>query len=210
MKTRIVLSMMGMLLSFGAWAQTDSTNASDGWEQKSIFKSGNGKTTHGFYGGIITRYGQVSGNGSALLGAKGAWIINHKLGIGISGNSIMNRTKTSANGNVFAGYAGGNGGIMIEPIIFADKAVHITLPVVFGGGFIGSYTYFGNDLWDTGKYVAFGLIEPGIEVELNVIKWFRVSFGAYYAFRSEVDSYKMDTDIMSPLSLGATFKFGKF
>ena len=70
--------------------------------------------------------------------------------------------------------------------------------------------FTGKEYWEKDDYVAYGYIEPGIEVEVNVIHWFRVAFGAYYAFRPEIESINMSSDIISPLSLGATFKFGMF
>jgi len=135
---KIVLILMIIVgASLGSFAQTDSTTTEgDGWKQKTLFSSGTGKIEHGFYGGLMTRYGQVNGQSALLLGGKGAWLINHSIGVGIAGNSLMNRTYTSVNHDVVGGYAGGNGGFMIEPILFADRPLHVALPVVVGGGFI--------------------------------------------------------------------------
>ena len=88
MKNHIILTAALTAFSLFSVAQeTSATNSESGaWEQKSIFKSGTGKIDHGFYGGVMTRYGQVDGESAFLFGAKGAWIINHSLGIGIAGN----------------------------------------------------------------------------------------------------------------------------
>jgi len=75
---------------------------------------------------------------------------------------------------------------------------------------ISRYLWIGQDHWDNGDYAAFGYLEPGIELEANIISWFRVSVGAYYAFRWDLDSYNISSDIISPLSIGASFKFGIF
>ena len=214
MKKIVLLLIATVTFSAHSFAQTDSTtidqSENKGWEQKTLFSSGNGKIEHGFYGAVMPRYGQIDGNGAFLFGGKGAWIINHNLAIGISGNSLTSRNYTSPNKNAVAGYFGGNGGFMIEPILFADRPLHVALPVVVGGGFVGKYVFIGDSFWDNGDYVSFGYIEPGIELEANIVSWFRVSVGAYYAFRWDVDSYNMSSDILSPLSLGASFKFGIF
>ena len=214
MKKYIVLIAVVTALSSFSFAQQDSTvvvkDNSNEWKQNSIFQPGNGKLESGFYGALMTRYGQIDGNGAFLVGGKGAWIINHSLGIGIAGNGLMSRTYTSPNSNIVAGYLGGNGGILIEPVLFSDKSVHIALPVVFGGGYVTQYVFVGETSVGFDNYVTFGYIEPGIEIELNVVEWFRVAFGAYYAFRPEVDTYNMKSDIIAPLSLGASFKFGMF
>ena len=49
---------------------------------------------------------------------------------------IMNRTYSSTNNQIVSGFAGGNGGFLLEPILYADRTVHVALPVVFGGGFV--------------------------------------------------------------------------
>ena len=212
MKNYIVLIAVFITFSVCSFAQESSNDStsSEGWKQKSIFESGNGKMDHGFYGGLMTRYAQIDGQSAFLIGVKGAWVINHSLGIGLAGNNLMKRTYTSANKDIVKGYLGGNGGFLLEPVLYSDRAIHVALPVVFGGGYISEYVFIGKDYWDKGDYVLFGYIEPGIEVELNVVKWFRVSFGAYYAFRPETETNNMSSDIVSPLSLGAAFKFGMF
>lgn len=211
MKTRITLLIVSILMVISGYAQSDSaTTKADDWQQKTLFSTGNGKMTNGFYGGLTPRYGQINGGGAFLMGAKGAWIINHSLGIGLAGNSLASRQYNTLNLNAVAGYFGGNGGFMIEPILFADKPIHVALPVVIGGGYIGEYVRFGDNFWDNGDYAAFGYVEPGIEIEANIIKWFRVSVGAYYSFRWDVDSYGISADIISPLSIGGALKFGIF
>jgi hypothetical protein len=58
------------------------------------------------------------------------------------------------------------------------------------------------------------IIEPGVELELNVTRFFRFSVGAYYRYTSDVDienpDYTVPTDILKGFSGGVTFKFGKF
>jgi len=211
----ILLFIASIAISASVFAQTDSTTTvstteNSGWEQKTLFSSGNGKLTSGFYGGLMMRYGQIDGDGSFFMGGKGAWIINHSFGLGLAGNGMMNRTYTSNSGNAFTGFSGGNGGLLIEPIFFADRPIHFSVPMVIGGGFLNKYAYFGQDFWDNGDYVAFGYFEPGVEIEMNVVSWFRVAFGAYYAVRWDIDYYNMRSDMISPLSIGGTLKFGIF
>jgi hypothetical protein len=58
------------------------------------------------------------------------------------------------------------------------------------------------------------VIEPGIEVELNITRYFRFCVGGYYRYTSAVDiqdpQFVVPTDILKGFSGGVTFKFGKF
>lgn len=212
MKKSIVLLAVALLFwSAPMMAQTDSTKTENqDWQQKTAFKPGNTEITSGVYGAATLRVGEINHQNALMLGAKGLWIINHKLGIGMAGTGMMTASKQTALTNVYTGYSGGYGGLIIEPIFFADKLVHFTVPMIFGGGAVGKYTYYAKEYVGGDEYVAFLAFEPGLEVEVNLMKWFRISAGGYYLFTSEVDSFQESTDILNPFSIGVNFKFGLF
>jgi len=71
-----------------------------------------------------------------------------------------------------------------------------------------------NDNYKSEASDAYLVIEPGIEVELNVTKFFRFCVGGYYRYTSDVDiedpMFNVPTDILRGFSGGVTFKFGRF
>ena len=111
---------------------------------------------------------------------------------------------------------GGYGGILVEPIIFGRAPVHITIPIIAGVGGI-AYTsnlfkQLGYNQWDS--YVedteVFLIAEPGVELEFNVLKFFRFSLTATYRFTSSLQLVDTHGDVLRGFSTGVNLKFGKF
>ena len=48
------------------------------------------EVSHGGYGAFFTKVGQVTGGTGVYIGGQGAWMINHRLGIGGKGYGIVN------------------------------------------------------------------------------------------------------------------------
>ena len=78
---------------------------------------------------------------------------------------------------------GGYGGLLLEPVVGAWLPVHVTFPVMIGGGALlynkeGFYEDIGEDYayedWEVVDTDAFFVIEPGVNLEFNKAKFFRV------------------------------------
>ena len=224
MKKSIILVLA---MCIAAFAMAQNEEQSDDQELNTIF-SGK-KITHGGYGGMSVNYSQLGGRDALLVGARGAWIINHGIGIGIGGYGITNdiRSDLYGDGSQFQ-LAGGYGGLLIEPIIAAKSPVHVSLPVIIGAGGI-AYVYSpwasAGSQYENAYTLdadAFFVVEPGVELELNMVRFFRISLGAYYRYTSDValTYYKYAIDGAHELvtenpdlkgfSFGLTLKFGKF
>jgi hypothetical protein len=107
--------------------------------------------------------------------------------------------------------SGGYGGLLIEPIILPKLPVHISFPFLFGVGGVSSMDLISDD-WDfyienSNVYV---LVEPGIDLELNMTKFFRISLGAKYRVTSQLSMPNVNSNALNGLSCGIKFKFGKF
>lgn len=209
MKNSFYLAVTLFLVSFQVCAQSGSVDEDDNrWSQNTVFKPG--EASHGGYGGLTLRMSEMNDKSALMIGGKGAWIINHSLGIGLAGSGVISMSDYDPNTNITTGYAGGFGGFLIEPILFADKLVHVSIPMILGGGGVSRFAHNNYNYVGGNRYVAFGLFEPGVEIEFNMVKWFRISAGAYYAFRTEIDSYLLETNVLNPFSFGLNFKFGSF
>lgn len=171
----------------------------------------------GFYFGFSTGYMQVDGYDAFSAGATLAMIANHGLAIGFTGKGFFSEPhKLNSGSNTSYNYAGGYGGFLIEPIILPKSPVHISFPILLGGGGISynkltdlDYPYEYTDVYieDTD---AFLIAEPGIELEMNVVRWMRVGVGGSYRFTTSLGPENFDSDLLNGLSAGLSLKFGMF
>lgn len=188
-------------------------------EFKSIFgqKKKSNKVSHGGFGAFGVGYANIDGRDALTLNLRGAWVINHNMALGLSGTGFFNNLdKATSNTRDYLG--GGYGGFFFQPIIFPQWPVHISIPVVVGGGAVSTIPY---DYWDwnlppyTQDYDVFFVVEPGIEIELNMAKFFRMGLGATYRYTNGVvmaypNGVEVSTRALDGFNFHLNFKFGKF
>jgi len=193
-------------------------------ENKSEFKTlfGDRQISHGGYGAISVNYSQIDGKDGILLGGRGAWVIGHGIALGFSGTGFLNDFHYSDALRSNVNLAGGYGGLLVEPILFPKFPVHISVPLVAGvGGVAYSSSFNPYDLEDPHYFVedatSFLVFEPGVELEFNIVRFFRLSIGAYYRMTTDIRFTDPDiladpppTTVLEGFSGGITLKFGKF
>ncbi len=230
MKKKLIFISLFTLASFVTFAQlNDSTEFiknDDGKkkqqeELRTLFGS---DISHGGYLAASTNYSLIDGKDALAIGGRIGWIIDHKLTLGFGGYGFANDIYVE---NVVndEGYnlVGGYGGLYIEPILFPKFPVHLSFPILFGVGGIAYQTEKGywiedkDDGYDDYEYEyytedsdAFLIIEPGVEVEMNVVKNLRIALSATYRYAYDVNLINTDSDILNGLTYGVTFKIGKF
>jgi len=171
---------------------------------------GNQRISSGGYGAVSFYYSKISGEDVLLIGGKGGWIINHKLCLGLAGYGFVNDLEFD---DLIVGkslnLSGGYGGLLIEPIISPYDPIHISVPLLIGAGGI---TYFENNWWKNKAYPskAFFVFEPGVELELNIIRFMRIALGVSYRLTSNIGIENIDSNNLDGFSGGITLKFGKF
>ncbi len=212
---RTTITLCLLLLATCAFAQEEE-------EMKTLFGN-NGITSHGGYGGITTSYTNIDNRDAIMIGARGAWLINHKIGIGLAGTGFLTEGKvdTQLNGDRYQ-LEGGYGGLFLEYIVNPNSPIHLSFPLTIGAGGVSyteSYNSFrGNDFDHFGEDdEAFFVIEPGVELELNLLKFMRMAFGVSYRYTSDVslnyvsnNQTIVSKDVLNGFSGGITLKFGKF
>lgn len=227
MKTiKVIPIFFALLMGITAIAQEDSQ------EMKTLFNNNsNGKISNGGYGSFSVGYTEINSQSSILLGGRMAWIANHHFALGLAGNGFLNNL-----GKEYNGYddpskyylAGGYGGLLFEPIFWPNKPVHVSIPVLVGAGGISvvneqSWKYSSNSntyYYDTDAFFVF---EPGIDIEFNIVKFFRFAIGASYRLTNGVDlRYKyldddyiehvtiIDKNALDSFNVNVGFKFGWF
>jgi len=179
----------------------------------------------GGYGAISVGYTQVNGLNALQMGAQAEWLVGHGFGLGIAGVGFTSDF-TPVNADYYA-LSGGYGGLIMEPIIFGWLPVHLAFPVLIGGGGMASYST-NSDPWDYdnidptfGEYTVFFVGEVGVELEFNMVRFFRLSLFGNYRWTTnlemkpmygleEVSPYAVGPNALNGWSAGVRFKFGSF
>jgi hypothetical protein len=206
-----------ILLSGECFAQQDSSTT-----QVETLLSG--KIESGGYGGPLIKVGQIMDETGFFVGGQGGWIINHQFVLGGKGSVLVNPAEIEGLQNIHVGFA--CGGVLIKYISNSDKLVHVTFEGMIGlGGVYNDVTDYSKD-HDPIDYTgdAGFVLEPGINLELNVANHFRISTGVAYLFVSGIEydpgapyqdvigtdySQVSDSDLRG-ISVQLTLEFGVF
>jgi hypothetical protein len=170
---------------------------------------------NGGYGALMFNYSTIGDHDAWLVGCRGGWLIDHKLMIGLGGYGFANDMYFDdvVDGQGY-NLAGGYGGLVIEFILMPRFPVHLSFPLLIGGGgvaYIDPYNWNNyNYEWKTFDSDAFFVIEPGVELELNLVKHFRMAFAVTYRHTEDVNLINSDPDVLNGFNFGLTLKFGKF
>jgi hypothetical protein len=218
MKTRIFLAA---IMTIGLFSFTFGQEEKK-QEMQTLFGSPDHKIDHGGYGAISVGWTQIDNKDVMTLGGRAGWVIDHHITLGVAGKAFMNSVYVDGYWPTDEGFqegyylVGGYGGFLIEPIIAPNSPVHVSFPIIIGGGGLAlnentwhdydwEYDYYEPFDWDS--YFVF---EPGVEVEFNLIKFCRLGVGASYRLTSNMHMKYVPKDMMNGFSAALTFKFGKF
>jgi len=216
MKKTLLISIIALtaVSSFAQFSGRDNGQSSQKDEIRTLMGSSRG--SNGGYGSFGAGYTMIDGKDAVTLSGRAAWIINHSLAFGFAGTGFVNSFSPAAQTDRVENLAGGYGGLLLEPILLPKFPAHLSFPLIAGVGGIASATSYqpGNsweyyDTWvdDTKTFLIF---EPGVEFELNVLKFFRLAFGISYRFTTDINWEYSSQDVLEGWSGGMSFKFGKF
>jgi len=212
MKTiKIILALICFVqISFSQQSEDNQLRYDDG-EVRTLL--GDVKS-YGGYLGLTTGYTQIDGEVGFVTGGRLGMILNHSFTMGFAGYGFFNDYKWDNTLQSNVNLQGGYGGICIEPIVMPNFPIHLSFPIVMGVGGVEyvSDRFYYYDEWngyveDVDTYV---LVEPGIELDLNITKFFRVSAGATYRYTSKIKLADFNSDVLHGISAELTLKFGWF
>lgn len=227
----IFLLFLGIIFINPLFAQKNLNSEDD---MQTIF--GNGKFTSGGYGATELKYTRILNQDALMLGGRGGWIINQTFSIGGGGYGLI--TSHEVPDYIDSNYLAisrsnrpyylrvGWGGIFLQYTHSSNSLIHFTVNSLIGAGG-ANCTPSLNQMEEDEKNKniiahyegsGFFIFEPGIGVEVNIFKFFRIELGGSYRLIAGLDmpvNPKTNTPYMESKDLGnwavnLAFKFGKF
>lgn len=242
----IVAGICLTISSFGQTAPSDSLKSSTEVKKvdapksermKTLFSDINNPTKSIKYLGLSVgseiQYGSLAGEFTPMGGVSAMLHINKKLGIGMAGYSTMNKfTPTALNANSLLNMNVMYGGLKLEYTPNSNAPIHVSFPLLIGGGVarVDSASNYRNSFWGfdgrgrdrngsreiNGRGTNFWVIQPGINIEANVIRFLKIYAGASYRLTPSVTTETTTTlptptaGQLSGLNLSAGIKVGLF
>lgn len=168
---------------------------------------------HGGYGALVIKFTSINNQFALLVGGRGGWIINHAFVLGFAGYGLVNNVPSYITGPFGERYFDfGYGGLDLEYVFNSDRLFHLSIHTLIGGGAVG-YRGTMNGNWDPdASHMEDGVfvVEPGMNIDFNIIRWFRLSAGASYRYvRGTSTGISTNKDLSGP-SAQLTFRFGDF
>lgn len=192
---KIVLCMMILLSATGAYAY-DMT--------ETLISS---KIESGGFGGPVIRYTQLNDTWGLMFGGRGGWIINSVFSFG-AGYYVTapDNIKPTISGTKYKNDLS-YGGLEMEYILASEDLMHASIVTLLGSGKV---TLRNDATGVTADEASFFVLEPGINAELNVTKFFRIDLGVYYRMVTGVDTALLSNSKVGGPSAALTFKLGGF
>ncbi len=202
MKKIFIFSFL-CLFSYPLYAQSEETLLS-------------GKIKSGGFGGPVIKITSVNGLPSVFTGARGGWIIKFPSGnsfvLGGGGYGLVTdvRLKNSLSFNgqpLFLNV--GYGGLDLEYVHSSPKLIHFSVETLIGAGNV-SYALHNLNRNQDFPDQSFFVIEPGMNVMVNVTNFFRFGAGLSYRIVRGAHLNGTSDQQLSDINGILTFKFGKF
>jgi hypothetical protein len=180
--------------------------------QETLFS---GEASHGGYGGMAMKVGPIRGELSVLSGARGAWILklerDHALHLGVAGYGLAtrHRLEEQESESDVQHLAFGYGGIEVGYVHRPDRLVHLGASALIGGA--GAAPWQSQYSWQNslGPSIAF-VLEPGLNAEVNLTTFARLSVGASYRWVSGLDLGSVTDADLSGINGTLSFHVGLF
>jgi hypothetical protein len=206
------MKKLTLLIFLGLGFLMASAQDYDDQEIKTLFPK---SRSNGGYGAVSFNYTQIDGKDAFMMGGRGAWVIGHSFALGFGGNGFINDVnyQNPHDMHMNNGLAGGYGGLYLEPIIAPRFPVHLSFPILIGGGGITNVIYsedWDDYIYDDSATDAYFVIEPTAELEFNLTRHMRLALTCGYRFTTDIIIKNVSPDILRGFNYGLIMKFGKF
>jgi hypothetical protein len=221
---KIITYLVVLLISLPLYSKSPSSQQDSSHQefQMETLLAGKGeKIDHGGFISAEAKYTQIKSKENGLaLGGRVGWIINHTFSIGLGGyglvssHELRNFDPTHPTDTFYI--RTGWGGLNFQYTFLPKSLVHFTANALIGAG--GAYpTRSLNHMINHSDSLnfdyngsAFFVLEPGIGVEMNVTKYFRVELMANYRYITGLELKPLENKDLGGFSANLALKFGKF
>ena len=152
------------------------------------------------FGGMIVDFTSIEGDLAVAAGGGGAALVNQKFFIGGYGQGIATkheRQNLEINDERIenAVFQFGHGGLWLGYIIQPAKVLHMNINTKVGAGELALRESLDEyEMMDSYHSDVVTVINPSIGVNLNILKWFRISANAGYRFVGAVGDKTYDNN----------------
>ena len=214
----VTLIAIGLLIALGTTATAqDAPSRSKSYNMKTLLGP---DTEHGIFFAGTMNGTKIQEQDGLLLGGKLGWVIDHWFTVGFGGYGLTNPINlnsdpaTNSTQTLQMGY----GGLYFEPRVLSEQAIHLAFPIIVGSGganLASNNDYFFNEVtneWEpyTDQSDAFFVVEPGVELEINIARNLRVGLGGSYRFVEGLNVNSLESDALDGINAGVTMKIGVF
>ena len=211
-KTVFFIALFLTITGIQAIAQKDSSGV------QTLFNTG--KHSSGGFGAITNKFTTIRGQYANLTGIYGGWYVNHSFMIGVGSVALTNNIPVpiqySTDPLRNLSYEYGQVGLVTEYVLNSNKTFHVAFNLFTGAGFTVQYDRYGwddynpnwNDVVKDENW--FFVLEPGVQLEVNLLKWMRFCPGISYRATFGSDGRGMTDKDLSNMSYNISMKFGKF
>ena len=216
MKKTITLLTLILLAGF-SFAQEESEDG-----MKTLIKK---NTKFGGFMGVTVKLSDVHDSNTILVGGTMGALFNDNFmfgfgGYGISSSSRFDGKRFATSPTTEPMYLyGGYGGLILGYKLMPNEIIHVSFPVLIGGGEF-EVSHIKNSDVDN---INFGdivdqssalVVEPAVEAEINVTKFFRIAVGGSYRVVQGLSMNEQLNNItdesMTSWATHISLKFGKF
>lgn len=232
---KITFLLICWVITLSVFAQdTLKTTNPDSHSSKihTLFGNGNGscKISHGFFIEMNGGYSMFGSKSVFLPGISMGMILDHHWTIGATGSFLGNRDGLhesniyydSSTSKMHGAYLnGGYGGLLLEYTLLPNSKVHVSFPLLIGGGSMdytpsihhdSTFSNFSHKEFHH-NYISrdrFFVVEPGVRLEFNLVRAMRLGIGISYRYSPDFKLQNTSSDLLNQFTAKISLRFGKF
>lgn len=166
-----------------------------------------GNTRISGFGGLILEFSEVNNQFSVSTGGGGAVLINRSFFLGGYGLGKTSGQSVRISGTEYD-LDFSHGGLWAGALIRPQKAVHVGLSSKFGWGEYSLQEDVPNSEYLTKQSIF--VITPQVEIDLNILPWFKINLGAGYRLVSGSENRFLGSGNFNSGVMSVGFFFGGF